>query len=147
MKNTIMDIMLALMLLSGCSISPSPAISPKIQTLKVGDNEGCFAFHGSKPRFAIVTDGSINGRCTCIAHLDVTYEGKINASGLSKEVAFHAKGNNIDIGNQHYNLKEGSLFLVTVERDPFEIRQFKISEHEKISGLIAADERMADFFN
>jgi len=144
MKRITLCLLLSLVLLAGCAISP--AVSPRIQYVRLNGKEGCLASQDKRPHFAIVTDGSIRGGITVIAHLSVTYRGQIKDPDNSKSVTFCAEGRNIDFGEQRYDLKEGHLFLVTVKSEPFRVEQFKVSEADKISSLVASDNHMKSFF-
>ena len=144
MKKTTLYIILSPVLLAGCAISP--AISPKMELFKVNDKEACLALQNKRPHFAIVTDGRVCGGVKVIAHISVTYKGQISSSDNANSVSFKAFGNNISIGDQSYNLINGRFILVSTKDEPFNVRQFEVSEEDKINALTASDERMVTFF-
>lgn len=144
MNKIVLHLLLSSVLLGGCTISP--AVNPVIRSLKLEDKEACLGFQENRPHFAIVTDGSIHGRVTVLAHISVTYGGRIANHDNSENVSFRVEGKNIEIGEQRYDLREGHLFLVAVTSEPFRITQFKVSEADKIRALIGSDSRMKSFF-
>ena len=93
-----------------------------------------------------MTDGRISGGVTVVAHISATYRGHISRSDNTKSLLFKANGQRISIGDQSYDLKEGRLLLVSAKNEPFTIKQFTVSEEERITGLIASDNRMSTFF-
>jgi len=129
------------MLFSGCASFPSISCTP------LSIREVYLASLAKKPYFAIITDGAIHGSAYKPASHSVTYKGYIKASNNGTSIDFYAKGNNLHIGDKSYSLSDGRLIMVSVRNDPFLIKQFKVSEEDKLQSLIVPDEYVGMFFN
>jgi hypothetical protein len=108
----------------------------------------CAGYLGDKPLFCVVTDGSVRSSSVRNFMLAVaTYDGQIMDPKSGKIIEFRATsgGKTLRLGQRHYDLAEGCLFLVSVTSDPFRVEQLEVSA-EELRHPTAANERITTFF-
>ena len=140
MKKQSFVVLFALMLFSGCASLPS------ISCIPLSIREVYLASLAKKPHFAIITDGAMHGSAYNTSLRGVKYKGYIKSSDSGTSIDYYAKGNNLYIDERDYSLSDGRLILVSTRNDPFLIKQFKVSEEDKLQSLIVSDEYVAMFF-
>lgn len=129
------------MLLGGCA-------APGVRGTSLGDKPVLAASLGDRPLFAVVTDGSPGSYgVRDFLFVTATYDGQIIDRQSGKVMEFHATsgGKTLRLGERHYDLAEGRLFLVSVATDPFRVQQLEASD-EDLQHPATADERITTFF-